>query len=72
MRLTMPLTPRQKRWYWLLLLPLLNVFALPFYNTVEPTLFGIPFFYWYQLAWVVLCSIIVAIVFRMAHGPDKR
>lgn len=68
----MPLTKQQKRWYWLLLLPLINVFALPFYNRVDPTLFGIPLFYWYQLAWVVVCSVVVAIVFRMAHGPQSR
>ncbi len=67
----MSLTPRQKRWYWLLLLPLINVFALPLYNRVDPTLFGIPLFYWYQLAWVIFCSIVVGIVFNRAHGSGR-
>ena len=67
----MSLTPRQKRWYWLLLLPLINVFALPLYNRVAPTLFGIPLFYWYQLAWVVVCSLVVGIVFNRVHGGGR-
>ncbi len=67
----MSLTPRQKRWYWLLLLPLLNVLALPLYNRIDPTLFGIPLFYWYQLAWVVVCSLVVGVVFNRAHGQGR-
>jgi len=37
---------------WLLLLPFAGLLWVPFYNAAEPTLFGFPFFYWYQLAWV--------------------
>jgi hypothetical protein len=35
----------------------------PFYNRAEPSLAGIPFFYWYQLLWVVLGAILTAIVY---------
>ncbi len=37
---------------WLLLLPFLGLLWVPLYNRHDPTLFGFPFFYWYQLAWV--------------------
>ena len=46
--------PAQRRdtspWHWLLLLPLVVVLIPQLYNKLRPTLFGIPFFYWYQLA----------------------
>jgi len=34
------------------LLPFIGLLWVPFYNFQEPALFGFPFFYWYQLAWV--------------------
>jgi hypothetical protein len=36
---------------------------VPFYNRIEPSLAGIPFFYWYQLAWVVLGAVVVLAVY---------
>ena len=38
-----------------LLVPML-VLYVPLYNTIEPTLFGFPFFYWFQLAWIFVSS----------------
>jgi len=32
---------------------------VPFYNFVEPALWGIPFFYWYQFLWVILTSALI-------------
>jgi hypothetical protein len=52
--------------YWprlLFLIPLVAVLCLPFYNRIEPTLWGIPFFYWYQLALVIVCALLVMIVY---------
>lgn len=48
-----------------LLLPLLATLIPPLYNRYEPRLFGIPFFYWYQLAAIsigVICTLIVYLV----------
>jgi len=42
----------------LLLLPFVGLLWVPFFNVTEPSLFGFPFFYWYQLAWVPLSSLI--------------
>ena len=40
--------------YLLLLIPYLAMMWVPSYNRIEPSLFGIPFFYWYQMLWIVL------------------
>ena len=48
----------------LLLLPFIGLLWVPFYNGALPALFGFPFFYWYQLAWVPLTSLLVWIVYR--------
>jgi hypothetical protein len=49
-------------WYLLFLLQLAAVVWPPFYNKVEPAFIGIPFFYWYQLLWVILGAVLTAIV----------
>ena len=51
----------------LLLVPFVAVLWVPFYNAIEPTIFGVPFFYAWQLLWVVLCTAIVGIVYRIEH-----
>ena len=40
----------------LLLVPFIGLLWVPFYNFLEPSLFGFPFFYWYQFAWVPITS----------------
>ncbi|MGO9847577.1 MAG: DUF3311 domain-containing protein [Methylocella sp.] len=48
------------------LLALLGFFALaevPFYNSVEPSWAGIPFFYWFQMALVLVSAAVTAIVY---------
>jgi len=49
---------------WLLILPFIGLMIVPLYNVQEPYLFGFPFFYWYQLAWVPVTSLLTWIVFR--------
>jgi hypothetical protein len=56
---------RNKAWNWLLVLPYAAMLWVPFYNTSEPTLWGYPFFYWYQLLWVLICSGVIALVHWM-------
>ena len=55
----------------LLLLPFIGLLWVPFYNRVEPSLFGFPFFYWYQLAWVPITALLTWIVYRAGgHHRD--
>jgi hypothetical protein len=42
------------------------------YNRLEPAWFGIPFFYWYQLLWIPLSAVVVAIVYIATQsGSDS-
>jgi hypothetical protein len=50
-------------WYLLLLLQFVPALWVPFYNSVEPTLIGIPFFYWFQLALVLISAVVTSIVY---------
>ncbi len=37
---------------------------VPIYNRPEPALAGIPFFYWFQLAWIVVGAVATAVAYR--------
>jgi hypothetical protein len=59
-------TARAPRWpLLLLLLPFVFLLWVPLYNRITPELFGIPFFIWYQFAWVILGSVITYAVYRL-------
>jgi peptidoglycan/LPS O-acetylase OafA/YrhL len=55
---------RRSRWVLLLLLPYLGLCFPIVYAQSTPALWGFPFFYWYQFAWVILASALLAIVYR--------
>ena len=60
-----------RRWYVLLVLPFLGTLIPPLYNHVGPALFGLPFFYWYQLAWVIVTAgLLGAFVAATRGGQD--
>lgn len=52
-----------KLWYLLLVVPFIALLWVSSYNSVEPTLAGIPFFYWYQFLWVILGAVLTAVVY---------
>ncbi|MBB5806672.1 hypothetical protein F4560_006440 [Saccharothrix ecbatanensis] len=53
---------RWSNWNLLLLVPLLML-VTPWFNTDEPRLFGLPFFYWFQFAWVPVGVVCVGLVY---------
>jgi hypothetical protein len=55
---------------FLLLLPYIGLLYVPIYAARDPVLFGFPFFYWYQLAWVPLTSLLLWIVYRGLPDED--
>lgn len=64
--------------YWprlLFLLPFVSMLWVPSYNRIAPELAGIPFFYWYQLAWVLIGAVIVITVYaietRITHTAGR-
>ncbi len=50
-------------WLTLLLGPFIGVLWVPFFNRVDPQLWGIPFFFWYQFLWVVISALVTAFVY---------
>ena len=50
--------------YLLLLVPCLAVLWIPSFNLDGPRLLGFPFFYWYQLLWIPLTSLVIYLVDR--------
>jgi Protein of unknown function (DUF3311) len=62
-------------WYLLLLLPFIGLLVTPIYARDDPELFGFPFFYWYQFAWVPLSVAITYLVYtrtRTVRAPPER
>jgi hypothetical protein len=55
----------------LLILPFIGLLWIPFYAQSEPSLFGFPFFYWYQLAWVPVTALLTFIVWRSQRGRGE-
>jgi hypothetical protein len=53
---------RTRAWYALLILPFVGTLLPWIYNRAEPVLLGLPFFYWYQLAWVIVTSALLGVV----------
>ena len=51
-----------KKAYLLLVLPFAGTLFPFLYNRADPALFGMPFFYWYQLAWVVVTTALLGLV----------
>ena len=55
-----------RAWNLLLLLPLLMLITA-WFNHDSPRLFGLPFFYWFQMAFVFVGVACVAIVYAMTR-----
>ncbi len=49
---------------WLLLVPLVLTLFPPLYNSIDPALGDIPFFYWYQMAAILVSVAITLVVYR--------
>lgn len=53
-------------WNLLLLVPFL-ILLTPIYNREEPSLFGMPFFYWFQFVCILVGVICTVAVYRMTR-----
>jgi uncharacterized protein DUF3311 len=55
----------------LLLVPYVAMLFVPSYNRLEPEIAGIPFFYWYQLLWIVIgAAILLPVYFTTGRDPS--
>jgi hypothetical protein len=50
-------------WYLLFVVQFLGILWPPLYSSAEPAWQGIPFFYWFQMLWVIVSAILTAIVY---------
>jgi Protein of unknown function (DUF3311) len=69
----MPSAPPPRRWNpWnlLLLVPLLMLIT-SWFNFDQPRLFGMPFFYWYQFAFVPVGVVCVGVVYLKSRGEGQ-
>ncbi|MGW2016603.1 DUF3311 domain-containing protein [Streptomyces sp. NPDC001927] len=41
------------------------------YAKVEPTFIGIPFFYWYQMAWVVISTALTMVAYTLWQRDQR-
>ncbi len=58
--------PQRKQASWaliLLIVPFIVLLWPPFYNFVQPDFIGIPFFYWFQLLWIIITAILTAVLY---------
>jgi len=55
--------------YVLLLLECVALLVPAIYARDHPRLFGFPFFYWYQMAWVPLSMILAGAVYLVIRPP---
>jgi uncharacterized protein DUF3311 len=56
----------------LLVLPYLGMMWVPSYNRVAPEIAGIPFFYWYQLLWIPLGSLLLFLAYLVRRQVDPE
>jgi hypothetical protein len=56
----------------LLLLPFAALLWVPSYNRTEPELAGIPFFYWYQMLWILLGALILLPVYLVEERDSGK
>ncbi len=62
----------KRLYYWLLVVPFVATLVPPLYARRTPELFGFPFFYWYQVAWIVISALIVWLVYAMTRRPEHE
>ncbi|WP_078894137.1 DUF3311 domain-containing protein [Streptomyces sp. CT34] len=54
-----------------LLAPFVAMLWVSSYARIEPTLIGIPFFYWYQMAWVLISTALTSIAYRLVRREQR-
>ncbi|MGH3823971.1 MAG: DUF3311 domain-containing protein [Pseudonocardiaceae bacterium] len=56
-----------------LLAPYGALLVVPLYAGETPRIFGVPLFYWYQFAWVVLTPALMVVAYvLLRRGPSEQ
>jgi hypothetical protein len=56
----------------LLIAPFVIYLAVPSYAKIKPRLAGFPFFYWWQLLWVILTAVFIGIAYALTRNGSGR
>ncbi len=70
-------THRPSRGLWVAIIiilvpPVVLPLWVPLYNKTDPTLFGFPFFYWFQFALILFSAVCTIIAYNIAYASDRR
>ncbi len=65
------------RGLWVLILFLLAPavvvpLVVPLYDKSDPTLFGSPFYFWFQFALIVMSAVLTVTAFQLSRLADRR
>ncbi|RAJ71437.1 uncharacterized protein DUF3311 [Streptomyces sp. Amel2xB2] len=55
-----------------LFVPFVALLWVSSYSRTEPTLIGLPFFYWYQMLWVLLSGALTMVAYKLVRREDAR
>ncbi|MDQ1720693.1 MAG: hypothetical protein QOI26_427 [Pseudonocardiales bacterium] len=56
----------------LLAVPIIALLWVPIYARKDPELWGIPFFYWYQMVWVIACGFCTGGAYQLVQRDRRR
>ncbi|MDO8288341.1 MAG: DUF3311 domain-containing protein [Parvibaculum sp.] len=63
----------KRRWLIpLIFLPFFAALWVPSYNKLEPALGGVPFFYWYQMAWIGISAVLTIFVYFATNNEEEE
>jgi len=65
---------RRKRFrlvHFFLIVPYVAVLWVPSFDRVEPSIAGVPFFYWYQMLWIALGALVLLPVFLVEERDGQ-
>ncbi|MEU6327662.1 MULTISPECIES: DUF3311 domain-containing protein [unclassified Streptomyces] len=54
-----------------LIAPFVAMLWVSSYAKIEPKLIGIPFFYWYQMAWVLVSTALTTIAYKLVQREQR-
>ena len=56
----------------LLIPPVVLPLWVPLYDKIDPTLWGFPFFYWFQFAMILMSAALTVVAFALSTRADRR
>jgi hypothetical protein len=56
----------------LLVPPVVLPLWVPLYNKADPTLWGFPFFFWFQFALIIVSAVMTVLVYVLSLAADGR